>query len=216
MNWDEFLNKERSKDYYMNMEMKLDELYLNKRIYPCKSDIFTAFDLCKLDTLKVVIIGQDPYHQVNQAHGLAFSIKEGNPLPKSLVNIFKELKSDLNIENSKGDLSNWAKQGVLLINTILTVEDSKPNSHKDIGWEIFFNNLINYIDGIDKTIVYILLGNNARSYKSKITNSKHYIIEAAHPSPLSAYRGFFNSKIFSKTNKILLDESLAEIEWKLK
>ena len=193
--------------------------YLNKEynervIFPLKSNIFKAFSLTNYDNVKVVILGQDPYHGVNEANGLAFSVNENIKLPPSLKNIFKELESDLNIKNDKGDLSNWAKQGVLLLNTVLTVVKDTPASHKNIGWEIFTDEVIKIINEKEEPVVFILWGNFARSKKKYITNPKHLIIESTHPSPFSCNNGFFGSKPFSKTNNFLRKNNIKEIDWK--
>jgi len=214
MTWNEIINIEKQKDYYKNLKFFLDNEYKTKTIYPPKNKIFSAFSLCKFDNLKVVILGQDPYHQPNQAQGLAFSTPKEIKNPPSMVNILKELQSDIGQSACiDGDLTPWAKQGVLLINAILTVEYNKPKSHHNKGWEIFTDNIIKYINEHCKGIVFILWGNPAIAKSKLIDNSKHYILTSVHPSPLSAYRGFFGSKPFSQTNKILKQNNKSEIIW---
>lgn len=183
-----------------------------KTIFPKSEDVFRVFELA-LEDIKVVILGQDPYHNEGQACGLSFSVKDGIALPKSLINIYKELKNDLDIAPAKtGDLSNWHEQGVFLLNAILTVEKNKPASHSNIGWEDFTDYIIKEIAKRKKNIVFVLWGNFARSKKKLITGD-HLIIESAHPSPLSAYRGFFNSKPFSQINKYLIEHNKKEINF---
>lgn len=213
-NWDIILKEEYNKDYYKNMVKYLNKEYNEKAIFPLKSNIFKAFSLTDYNNVKVVILGQDPYHGINEANGLAFSVNENVKLPPSLKNIFKELESDLNIKNDKGDLSNWARQGVLLLNTVLTVVKDTPASHKNIGWETFTDEIIKIINQKDEPVVFILWGNFARSKKKYITNPKHLIIESTHPSPFSCNNGFFGSKPFSKTNDFLRKNNMKEIDWK--
>ncbi len=191
-------------------------LYDKDDIYPPKELIFNAFKLTPFKDVKVVIVGQDPYHGVGQAHGLSFSVQKGVKLPPSLRNIFIELKSDLNIDPVKdGDLTKWAKEGVLLLNATLTVKKDSPNSHSKLGWEIFSDYVIKKLNQKEEPIVFILWGNFAKSKKKYITNPKHLIIESAHPSPYSANYGFFGSKPFSKTNDFLKKNGIKEIDWKL-
>ena len=214
MKWKDIINNEKQKDYFKDLEITLENEYKTKKIYPSKDKIFKAFDLCEYDNLKVVILGQDPYHQPNQAQGLAFSTPASIKNPPSMVNIIKEVISDMgDCQCIDGDLSSWAKQGVLLINTIFTVEDSKPNSHKNIGWDKFTNNILKYISENKKDIVFILWGAGAIKKSKFIDESKHHIITSVHPSPLSSYRGFFGSKPFSKTNTILKSKNIKEIIW---
>ena len=189
------------------------EMAAQKTIFPPLSQVFEAFNLCDLNQVKVVIIGQDPYHQAGQANGLAFSVAKGQPLPPSLKNIFKELNSDLNINLQNGDLSAWAKQRVLLLNTVLTVEASKPNSHQNKGWEIFTDQIICLLNEQEQPLVFILWGKPAQSKIKFIDTSKHFCIESPHPSPLAAYRGFFGSKPFSKTNNYLKSLGKTPIVW---
>ena len=187
--------------------------YQTKEIYPSYENIFKAFNLCSYKDVKVVILGQDPYHGINEADGLCFSVSDSKLTP-SLRNIFKELESDLGIIRNNNDLSDWANQGVLLLNTILTVEKDKALSHKDIGWEEITNYVIKQIDDKIDPVIFVLWGKNAQSMKIFITNNRHYIIESAHPSPLSSYPGFFGSKPFSKINKILKENKMKEIDWR--
>lgn len=213
MSWNEFINEEKNKDYYKVLERKVEEAYQNTICYPEYDNIFNAFKLTSVEDLKVVILGQDPYHEPNQAHGLSFSVL-CEKLPPSLVNIYKEISSDLGVEvKQDGNLDYLAKQGVLLLNTILTVEHGKALAHKSFGWEKFTDNVIKYINTLDKPVVYILWGSNAISKKKMITNPKHYVITSVHPSPLSSYRGFFGSKPFSKTNEFLKNNNIEEIKW---
>ena len=214
--WQELLEEEMEKEYYQKLRKFLIEEYSTRTIYPDKHDIFNALNLTAYKDVKAVILGQDPYHGPNQAYGLAFSVKEGVKTPPSLVNIYKELHSDLGcyIPNN-GCLTKWAKEGVLLLNASLTVRAGEANSHSKIGWEIFTDHIIKLLNEREDPIVFILWGNNARKKKEMITNSKHYIIESVHPSPLSASRGFFGSKPFSKTNKFLESIGKEPIDWQI-
>lgn len=213
--WDNVLGNEFDKDYYHNLRHFLNSEYKNKIIYPRASNIYTALRLTPYSQTKVVILGQDPYHEENQAHGLSFSVNKGIKIPPSLINIYKELNDDLGCSiPNHGYLVKWAKQGVLLLNTVLTVEAHKANSHKDKGWEILTDKIIEELDKKDY-VVFILWGANARSKKALIHNPKHLIIESAHPSPLSAYNGFFGSKPFSKTNNYLISNNLEPIDWQI-
>lgn len=211
--WDIILKEEMDKEYFI----KLKEFIINERksknIYPPAKDLFSAFRLTEFDNIKVVILGQDPYHEEGEAMGLSFSVREGIKMPPSLMNIFKELYSDLGIKRIKTDLSDWAKQGVFLLNTVLTVEEGKPNSHKDKGWELFTDEVIKKISNVKENIVFILWGNNAREKESIIDKNKHYIICSPHPSPFSANKGFFGSKPFSKTNKYLESKGISTIKF---
>ena len=213
MTFEEIINKERQKEYFKKLETFLEEEYRTKTIFPPKDEVFTAFKLCEFKDVKVVIIGQDPYHEINQAHGLAFSVKDGNKLPKSLINIYKELYDDLLVTRLTGELTEWASQGVFLINTVLTVEEGKANSHRNKGWEIFTSKVIEELNNDDSPKVFVLWGNQAYEYEKMISNVNHKIIKSAHPSPLSAYRGFFGSKPFSKINEFLKEHNLKEIDW---
>lgn len=193
---------------------KILSLYLEKTIYPRQEDIFNALKITNYEDVKVVILGQDPYHGINEAHGLSFSVQKGVKIPPSLQNIYKELESDLNIKpKDNGDLSGWAKQGVLLLNSVLTVEKDKASSHKGLGWELFTDYIIKILNKSDNPIVFILWGNFAREKKKYITNKKHLIIESPHPSPFSAYSGFFGSHPFSKTNNFLVKNKKEPIDW---
>ena len=214
MNWENIIKQEKQKDYYTKLDIFLDKEYDTKKIYPPKNKIFTAFELCKYSDLKIVIIGQDPYHQPYQAQGLAFSTPNHIKNPPSMVNILKEIIDDIGDSSClDGDLTPWAKQGVLLINTVLTVEESSPKSHHKKGWEIFTNNIIKHIDENFKDIVFILWGAGAINMSKYIDEKKHHILTSPHPSPLSSYRGFFGCKHFSKTNEILKSIGRKEIVW---
>lgn len=214
--WNDLLQDEFNKDYYKKIHNFLVNQYSTKTIYPDKYDIFNALHFTPYKDVKVVILGQDPYHGPNQAHGLSFSVKPGNRIPPSLVNIYKELNHDLGcyIPNN-GYLKKWADQGVLLLNTTLTVEARKANSHQRIGWSIFTDKIISLLNERKDPIVFILWGNNAIKKKYLITNPIHYIIQSVHPSPLSASRGFFGSKPFSKTNNFLKSVDKSPIDWQI-
>ena len=214
--WLEPLKPEFSKPYYKELYTKVKEAYAKQVVFPPSNEIFSAFELTPLSEVKVVIIGQDPYHNVGQAHGLCFSVKPDVAIPPSLVNIYKELESDLGcyVPNN-GYLVKWAKQGVLLLNTVLTVQAHQANSHRGMGWEEFTNAAISVLNEQDRPIVYILWGAPAQTKKKMLNNPKHLILEAPHPSPLSAYRGFFGSKPFSKTNAFLEENGLAPIDWQI-
>lgn len=211
--WDNIFSSEYKKEYFTKIINFLDFEYQNKIIFPEKKNIFKALSLTNFDDIKVVIIGQDPYHGVGEAQGLAFSVPQDIKIPPSLRNIFKELYNDLGIKRVKSDLTDWAEQGVLLLNTILTVEKDKPLSHKNIGWQFFTDEIIRNIDSLDKPIVFVLWGTSARLKKTLIKNKKHLIIESVHPSPLSANRGFFGSKPFSKINNYLEINKIRGIRW---
>ncbi|WP_134170638.1 uracil-DNA glycosylase [Breznakia blatticola] len=216
MKFDTFLANEQTQPYYQKLMKFLDEQMQSKTIYPPKEQWFHAFELLKDTQVKVVILGQDPYHGQNEAMGLAFSVEMGVKIPPSLQNIFKELKADMGYEIPLfGDLSNWAKQGVLLLNTVLTVEKDKANSHKGKGWEIFTDRVLMELDKQDTPIVFILWGKQAIEKKALLHNPNHLILESVHPSPLSAYRGFFGSKPFSQTNAFLKEHNETEIDWRL-
>ena len=215
--WDTLLKEEYSKEYFKKLDEFIIKEYKEKICYIKMSEIFNAFLNTRYDDVKVVILGQDPYHGEGEAEGLAFSVKKGITKPPSLVNIFTELKSDLGYDIPKnGSLLPWAKQGVLLLNTSLTVVKDTPKSHSGKGWEIFTDEIIKLINKKTTPVVFILWGSDARNKKSLITNKIHYIIESPHPSPLSAYRGFFGSKPFSKTNDFLRKNGLKEIDWQIK
>jgi len=213
--WRDFLADEFRKEYFYRLVEKVKELYKNAIVFPPAKYIFRAFDLVPLNSLKVVVLGQDPYHTPGVADGLAFSSMPNNPIPPSLQNIFKEIENDMGYTPySNPDLSRWAKQGVLLLNTTLTVEKSKPYSHKGIGWEIFTDSVISRVSSYLNNIVFILWGSHARQKKVLIDISKHLIIESAHPSPFSAEKGFFGSRPFSKTNQYLIEHDKNEIDWR--
>lgn len=214
--WDELLKEEYKKEYFVNLMDFVKKEYKNKVIYPKQNEVFNAFRYTDFDNLKVVILGQDPYHGPNQAEGLSFSVSNQVLKPPSLKNIFKELESDLGIPYPEANsLKPWANQGVLLLNAVLTVEEHKPTSHKDMGWEQFTDDVIKIINQKEESVVFILWGAYARNKKALITNPNHCIIESAHPSPFSARNGFFGSKPFSKTNEFLKSKGLKEIDWKV-
>lgn len=212
--WDIVLKGEFEKDYYLKLREFLIEEYRNQTIYPNMHDIFNALKYTPYSSVKAVILGQDPYHEPGQAHGLAFSVKEGTRLPPSLQNIYKELESDLGISPTNcGELTGWARQGVLLMNTALTVRRGQANSHKGKGWEIFTDEVIKKLNERQEPIAFILWGANARSKKQLITNPIHGIFESAHPSPLSAFNGFFGSRVFSRVNFFLMENGVPPINW---
>ena len=214
--WDTILSDEFKKEYFKELIEFIKNEYKNKIIYPKQTEVFNAFRYTDYDNVKVVILGQDPYHGPNQAEGLSFSVSDEVLKPPSLQNIFKELESDLKIPFPEhNSLKNWAKQGVLLLNAVLTVEEHKPTSHKDKGWEIFTDNIIKIINEKKTPVVFILWGAYARAKKELITNPIHLIIESAHPSPFSARNGFFGSKPFSKTNEFLKKNNIKEIDWRV-
>lgn len=216
MEWNEFFNEIKNKEYFKNLNNFLDEEYKNRIIYPPRDEIYNAFKLCSLSSLKVVIIGQDPYFNKNQAMGLAFSVKEGVKLPPSLENIYKEIEIEFNsiMNYQSGDLTYLSKQGVFLINPILTVIEGKPLSHNTKEYQLFFKDLMMFIDKIDKPIVFILWGNKAKSYEKYILNKNRLIIKTTHPSPLGANKGgFFNTDMFKKTNEYLKKHGINEIIW---
>lgn len=214
--WNELLSDEFEREYYQKLRRFLIGEYNNKIVYPEMDDIFNALKFTSFKNTKVVILGQDPYHGEGQAHGLSFSVKKGIKIPPSLRNIYKELNSDLgcSIPNN-GYLKKWADQGVLLLNTSLTVRGGEANSHSKIGWEIFTDKIIDVLNKRKEPVVFILWGNNAKSKEKLITNKNHFIIESVHPSPLSASRGFFESKPFSKTNEFLKSIDSYPIDWQI-
>ena len=215
-NWDIVLKDEFNKDYFKKLVLTVNTLYKQKEIFPPKNRIFYALKLTDYDEVKVVILAQDPYHGINEANGLAFSVNDGVRLPPSLKNIYKELYNDLKIPiPSSGNLVSWAKEGVLLLNTILTVEKDKPASCRNIGWEIFSDAIVKKLNEKNTPVVFILWGAYARSKKKFITNKIHLVIEATHPSPFSANYGFFGSKPFSKTNEFLKKNNIKQINWKI-
>lgn len=211
--WDLVLKEEYEKNYFKNIAMFINKEYKEKIVYPPKRDILRALKLTDYNDVKVVILGQDPYHGENEANGLSFSVNEGIKLPPSLKNIYKELYDDLGITKTTGDLTSWANQGVLLLNSVLTVLKDTPTSHSKIGWQEYTDAIIKKLNEREKPIVFILWGNYARSKKNLITNKRHYIIESTHPSPFSANSGFFGSRPFSKTNEFLKKNNIKEIEW---
>lgn len=211
--WDAVLKEEYEKNYFKNIAMFINKEYKEKIVYPPKRDILRALKLTDYNDVKVVILGQDPYHGENEANRLSFSVNEGIKLPPSLKNIYKELYDDLGITKTTGDLTSWANQGVLLLNSVLTVLKDTPTSHSKIGWQEYTDAIIRKLNEREKTIVFILWGNYARSKKNLITNKRHYIIESPHPSPFSANSGFFGSRPFSKTNEFLKKNNIKEIEW---
>ena len=214
--WEEIFNNYPKIDELNNMIKEIDEQRLTKTIYPPKEQVFRVFDL-PLKDIKVVILGQDPYHNPDQACGLSFSVNDGVPLPKSLINIYKELHDDLGIKPAKtGNLESWFKQGVFLLNAVLTVEKNSPASHSKMGWENFTDYIIENISEKNENVVFVLWGAYARSKNKLIDPSKHKIIESAHPSPLSAYRGFFGSKVFSQINDYLVSHNRGNIDFELK
>ncbi len=214
--WDGILRDEFEKEYYKKIRDFLKMEYSSYRVYPDMYDIFNSLKYADYDDIKVVIIGQDPYHEEGQAHGLAFSVKPGIEIPPSLMNIYKELESDLGcyIPNN-GYLEKWAKQGVLLLNNVLTVRAHMANSHKTCGWEMFTDNIITKLNKREKPIVFLMWGSCAKQKEALITNKVHYILKAPHPSPLSAYRGFFGCKHFSRTNEILENNGMQKIDWQI-
>ena len=215
MTWEDIIDLEKKKDYYKKLKEEIDKRYETTTVFPEKQNIFKAFFLTKLDNLKVVILGQDPYHGFGQAQGLAFSTPANIKNPPSMQNILKEIQSDLGKKSicEDGDLTPWAKQGVLLLNTILTVEEAKPKSHHNLGWEVFTDNIIKYISDNCEDTIFILWGSPAISKTKLIDTKKHHILTAPHPSPLSSYRGFFGCKHFSQANNILKSLNKEAIIW---
>lgn len=214
--WLKELGAEFKKPYYAKLYQFVNEEYRNQEVFPPANDIFNAFHYTPLSEVKVVIIGQDPYHNVGQAHGLCFSVKPDVDIPPSLVNIYQELHDDLGCKvPNNGYLVKWAKQGVLMLNTVLTVRAHQANSHRGKGWEEFTDAAIRALNKQDRPIVFILWGRPAQMKKSMLDNPKHLILEAPHPSPLSAYRGFFGSKPFSRTNRFLIENRIIPIDWQI-
>ncbi len=216
--WDNFLYNEFQQPYFQQLSAFIHEEYEEKTIFPPKKEVFSSFYYTDLDKVKVVILGQDPYHEPGQACGMAFAVKPGVKVPPSLVNVYKEIRSDLNIEmnGNNGFLLPWARQGVLLLNTVLTVEQGKANSHKGKGWEIFTDHVIELLNNQQQPIVFLLWGSNARSKTALLNNPSHLVLTAAHPSPLSAYNGFFGCRHFSKCNRFLTQNGLQAIDWRIK
>lgn len=214
--WSQALESEFKQSYYSQLYQFIKQEYSTTTIYPNSEDIFNAFHFTPLGQVKVVILGQDPYHNEGQAHGLCFSVKPNVDIPPSLVNIYQELKSDLGCYvPDNGYLEKWAKQGVLLLNTVLTVRAHQANSHQGKGWERFTDAVIQAVNAQDRPVVFLLWGKPAQTKKSMLTNPKHLILEAPHPSPLSAYRGFFGSRHFSQTNEFLNKHSITPIDWQI-
>ncbi|PAT02168.1 uracil-DNA glycosylase [Candidatus Izimaplasma bacterium ZiA1] len=214
--WNIILEEEINKEYFIDLMDQVNKSYENNTVYPKKDNIFNAFKFTDFNEIKAVIIGQDPYHNPSQANGLAFSVSKSVKIPPSLLNIFKELRDDLGYAiPSHGDLTYWAKQGVFLINSILTVEENKPSSHKNIGWEKFILETISKISKLKTNVVFILWGNYAKKYQEVIDEKKHLIISSSHPSPLSARHSFFGSKVFSKTNEYLSKNNKNVIDFKI-
>lgn len=211
--WDSVLKDEFKKDYYRKLGLFVKNEYRNKICFPKYEDIFNALRYTDYDEVKVVILGQDPYHGDGEAHGLSFSVRDSVKRPPSLVNILKELESDVGVVRANNELTSWARQGVLLLNSVMTVVRDSPLSHKNRGWEIFTDNIISELNKRDTPIVFILWGSYARSKRELITNKKHFIIESVHPSPLSAHRGFFGSRPFSRANGFLRNNNIEEIKW---
>ena len=214
--WDLVLNEEFKKDYFLEINDFIDDEYSLKTVYPPYEDIFNAFKLTPLNNVKVVILGQDPYHEEGQAHGLAFSTPEGRPIPRSLKNIFKEINEEYSYPiPESGCLESWAKQGVFLLNTVLTVERGNANSHGKCGWQIFTDNVIKILNKQNQPIVFLLWGKQAEKKKELITNPNHLVLITSHPSPFSARRGFFGSNHFRLANEFLKKNNIEEIDWKL-
>ena len=214
--WEQYLAEEMQKPYYRELRQFLIQQYRSVQVYPDMYDIFNALHYTSYADTKVLILGQDPYHEPGQAHGLSFSVQPNVPPPPSLINIFKELETDLGCHvPNNGCLEPWARQGVLLLNTVLTVQAHRANSHRDRGWEIFTDKIISLLNEREKPVAFILWGSPARRKKSMITNPQHFIVESPHPSPLSAYRGFFGSRPFSRVNKFLESVREKPIDWQL-
>ena len=215
--WREFVEAEAEKPYFRQLMKKVDAERARTEVFPSSEDMFLCFKVCPLEKVRVVIVGQDPYHGAGQAHGMSFSVKKGVKIPPSLQNIFKELKDDLGCEIPEhGNLESWAEQGVLLMNTAWSVEKAKPASHAQFGWMEFSENILEMLNDFDEPLVFILWGAHAQKVGAKITNPKHLKIETAHPSPFSANRGFFGSKPFSKTNDFLRKNNRGEIDWRIR
>lgn len=214
--WNEILKDEFSKEYYLRLRQFLKQEYSSYTVYPNMYDIFNALKATAYKDIKIVILGQDPYHEPNQAHGLCFSVKKGVEPPPSLKNIFKEIQAELGIAPpNHGELTKWANQGILLLNTVLTVRRGAANSHKGKGWENFTDAVIKKVNEREKPVIFMLWGGNAKQKLPLITNTKHIVLKAAHPSPLSAYNGFFGCGHFSKANEILREMGEKEIDWSL-
>jgi uracil-DNA glycosylase len=215
-NWDDFLQKEYTKLYYQKMDVFIEKEYATKTIYPPEEDIFNAFKFTPLSDIKVVILGQDPYHEKNQAHGLAFSTPEANPIPRSLSNIFKEIRNEYGYKIPlNGCLEKWARQGVFLLNTVLTVEEANANSHSKCGWQRFTDNVITKINKQNQPIVFLLWGKQAEKKKEFLNNPNHLVLVSSHPSPFSARRGFLGCNHFKLANEFLKENNVEEIDWSL-
>jgi len=211
--WKEQLKEEFDKDYFKSLTAFIKKEYQSKTVYPHPKNVFKAFDLCPFNDVRVIILGQDPYHGPKQAHGLAFSVEEEIKNPPSLVNIFKEIESDMGGASNSGDLSSWAEQGILLLNATLTVVGGQAGSHQHKGWEEFTDRIIQGLSERKENLVFLLWGAYAQSKEELIDSSKHLVLKAPHPSPLSAHRGFFGCKHFSQANKYLSNHNIKEIEW---
>lgn len=213
--WDDLLRGEFEKDYYKRLRSILIQEYRTQSIFPGMYDIFNALKYTSYSDVKCVIIGQDPYHGAGQAHGLSFSVKKGVAPPPSLVNIFKEIRDDIGIDNTgkHGELTKWAENGVLLLNSVLTVRENQARSHRGLGWEEFTSNVIRLLNEREKPMVFLLWGNDAKQKAQLITSPQHLVLKSAHPSPLSAFNGFFGCRHFSKTNEFLKSRSIPEIDW---
>ncbi len=215
--WDEILKGEFQKDYYIELRKKLINEYKTQQIFPDMYDIFNAMKLTAYNDVKCVIIGQDPYHNIGQAHGLSFSVRKGTVPPPSLVNIFKEIKDDVGVDNlgKHGELTKWAENGVLLLNSVLTVRANQARSHHGLGWETFTTDVIKILNEREKPMVFMLWGGDAKAKQKFITNPNHLVLKSAHPSPLSAYNGFFGCKHFSQANEFLKAHGIGEIDWSI-
>ena len=213
LHWDSVFKKINENHDFSTLKETLSSRYQTGNVFPPRKEIYTAFDLTPFENVKVVILGQDPYHGEGQAHGLAFSVNDGIKLPPSLRNIYKELEDDLGIKRYSGSLKDWAREGVLLLNTVLTVDESQANSHRGLGWEVFTDSVIEAVSDNLEGVVFILWGKPAQSKIKLIDTTKHHIIQSVHPSPLSAYRGFFGSKPFSQTNDYLVSQGFKAIDW---
>lgn len=214
--WDVLLADEFKKDYYLKLRQFLKEEYSTRRIFPSMYDIFNAFRYTPYNDVKAVILGQDPYHGEGQAHGLCFSVKDGVAPPPSLINIFKEIQTDVGVENKNGGcLVKWAESGVLMLNSVLTVREGSAGSHRGMGWEVFTDRVIELLNNREKPIVFLLWGNYAKSKRALITSKQHLVLTAAHPSPLSATNGFFGCRHFSKTNSFLIENNIEPVNWQL-
>lgn len=214
--WDNYLEEEYSKTYFEDLLKKVNNEYARKNIFPPKNRVFSALKLTPYKNVKVVILGQDPYHEKGQAQGISFSVPENEKIPPSLLNIFKEIHDDLGLYiPNNGNLAKWCRQGVLMLNTVLTVEEGKANSHKGWGWERFTDEVIRKLNEKESPIVFLLWGRNAIAKKELITNKKHLVLTSVHPSPLSAFGGFFGSKHFSKCNNFLIQNNLLPIDWQI-